>query len=98
MHYFSFSVERNWEKDKLVMEEQVRNLGDYPDPVWLLLFAEGTRFTKTKHAASVEFAHKSGLLVLENLLLLRTKGFQLTVEQLGGKFLYIKKTFTVLKS
>lgn len=79
-------LERNWEKDKLIMGKQVKNLGDYADPVWLLLFAEGTRFTPAKHAASVEFAHKSGLQPLQHLLLPRTKGFLLTVQNLRGRF------------
>ncbi|XP_046438313.1 1-acyl-sn-glycerol-3-phosphate acyltransferase gamma-like isoform X3 [Daphnia pulex] len=79
-------LERNWEKDKLIMGKQVKNLGEYADPVWLLLFAEGTRFTPAKHAASVEFAHKSGLQPLQHLLLPRTKGFLLTVQNLRGRF------------
>ena len=37
-----FSLDRNWEKDKLVMGKQVYNLGDYADPVWVGL----TRFKK----------------------------------------------------
>jgi len=79
-------LERNWEKDKKAMEHQVDNLTTYPDPVWLLLFAEGTRYTPAKHAASVEFARKSGLPPLQHLLIPRTKGFLATVEQLRGKF------------
>ncbi|XP_046438312.1 1-acyl-sn-glycerol-3-phosphate acyltransferase gamma-like isoform X2 [Daphnia pulex] len=82
-------LERNWEKDKLIMGKQVKNLGEYADPVWLLLFAEGTRFTPAKHAASVEFAHKSGLQPLQHLLLPRTKGFLLTVEMLETFTSYI---------
>lgn len=63
------SLERNWEKDKENMKDQVANLGGYPDDVWvkqfklkveichltivlqLLLFAEGTRFTPSKHVS-----------------------------------------------
>ena len=52
----------------------------------LLLFAEGTRYTPAKHAASVEFARKAGLPPLQHLLLPRTKGFLSTLEQLRGKF------------
>ncbi|XP_046438320.1 1-acyl-sn-glycerol-3-phosphate acyltransferase gamma-like isoform X6 [Daphnia pulex] len=37
-------------------------------------------------AASVEFAHKSGLQPLQHLLLPRTKGFLLTVQNLRGRF------------
>ena len=52
----------------------------------LLLFAEGTRFSPAKHAASTAFAEKSGLAPLKHLLLPRTKGFYVTAQQLRGKF------------
>jgi len=52
----------------------------------LLLFAEGTRFTPAKHAASVEFANRIGMPPLQHLLLPRSKGFISSVEQLRGKF------------
>lgn len=78
-------LQRNWEQDRLPMEQQLTNLADYPDPVWLLMFAEGTRFTPSKHEASVAFAKKSGLPPLQHLLVPRTKGFLLTLQQLRGK-------------
>lgn len=52
----------------------------------LVLFAEGTRFTPAKHAASVEFATKAGIAPLKHLLIPRTKGFLAAVEKLRGKF------------
>lgn len=42
----------------------------------LLLYPEGTRFTKKKHEAAVEFARSKNLPVLKHLLQPRTKGFQ----------------------
>lgn len=41
----------------------------------MLLYAEGTRFTKEKHEASVTFARTKGLPELKEHLLPRTKGF-----------------------
>lgn len=86
--YFAGNVflERNWEKDKILMGNQIAVLSENPDPVMLHLFAEGTRFTAAKHAASVEFAAKSGRPALKHLLVPRTKGFLLSVEKLRGKF------------
>lgn len=43
----------------------------------MLLYAEGTRFTKEKHEASIDFARKKGLPELKEHLLPRTKGFSL---------------------
>ena len=28
-------LQRNWEQDRLPMEQQLTNLADYPDPVWV---------------------------------------------------------------
>lgn len=40
-----------------------------------MLNAEGTRFTKSKHEASVKFAQERGMTVLNHHLIPRTKGF-----------------------
>lgn len=58
---------------------------DYPDPVWLLLNAEGTRFTKTKHEASVKFAQERNMTVLNHHLIPRTKGFTASLPVLKEK-------------
>lgn len=41
----------------------------------MLLYAEGTRFTKEKQETSVKFAQSKGLPELKEHLLPRTKGF-----------------------
>lgn len=79
-------LERNWEKDKSTMDLFFKNLIQYPDPVWLLFFPEGTRFTKEKHAVSMEFAAKAELPKLNNLLIPRTKGFFAITQQLKNRF------------
>ncbi|EFX76870.1 1-acyl-sn-glycerol-3-phosphate acyltransferase gamma-like [Daphnia pulex] len=79
-------LERNWEKDKSTMDLFVKNLIEYPDPVWLLFFPEGTRFTKDKHNVSMEFAAKKGLPHLNNLLIPRTRGFFAITQQLKQNF------------
>lgn len=45
--------------------------------VQMLLYAEGTRFTKDKHEASLKFAQSKGLPELQEHLLPRTKGFSI---------------------
>jgi len=79
-------LERNWEKDKSTMDSFVQNIKEYADPVWLLFFPEGTRFTAEKHAVSMDFAAKAGLPHLKHLLVPRTKGFYAITQQLRGKF------------
>lgn len=78
-------LERNWEKDKDNLSRKLNQLLDYPSPVWVLLFPEGTRFSAEKHAASREFAASRGLPQLQHHLLPRTKGFSFTVSRADPK-------------
>ena len=59
-------LERNWEKDQDIMTQSVQALSDYPDPVWLLIFAEGTRLSPEKLEASRDFARSRGLPILRH--------------------------------
>ncbi|XP_043213766.1 1-acyl-sn-glycerol-3-phosphate acyltransferase gamma-like isoform X1 [Amphibalanus amphitrite] len=79
-------LRRKWDEDKEHIDRQLAVLADYPDPVWLLIFCEGTRFTAAKHEASMEVARRKGLPELRHLLLPRTKGFTYSVSRLRDKF------------
>ncbi|KZC11257.1 PREDICTED: 1-acyl-sn-glycerol-3-phosphate acyltransferase gamma-like [Dufourea novaeangliae] len=81
----SIFLERNWEKDKQIIGTQINELGNYPDCIWLLLNAEGTRFTAKKLEASQKFAQEKGLPVLRYHLTPRTKGFTASVPHMRGK-------------
>ena len=70
---------RDWGKDQVVLDDCLGALMDYPDPVWILLFPEGTRFTKDKYLASKKFAESRNLPVLKHHLVPRTKGFSYTI-------------------
>ncbi|CAG2060647.1 unnamed protein product, partial [Timema podura] len=78
-------LERSWEKDKEIIGRQIRELVDYPDSMWLLLMAEGTRFTHEKHEASKIFAREKGLPQLNHHLVPRTKGFTSSIPYLRGR-------------
>uniref|UniRef100_A0A1B6DHQ2 Phospholipid/glycerol acyltransferase domain-containing protein n=1 Tax=Clastoptera arizonana TaxID=38151 RepID=A0A1B6DHQ2_9HEMI len=85
---FSESVflERSFDKDKEAIARQIKELGDYPDPIWLLIFAEGTRYTEEKYEASLTFAKDKGLPLLKHHLTPRTKGFTISITNMRGKF------------
>ncbi|CAG0914501.1 unnamed protein product, partial [Notodromas monacha] len=70
-----FFMERDWSRDRAVLDDHIESVCNWPEPFWLLLYPEGTRFTPSKHAASLEFARSKDLPILENLLMPRTKGF-----------------------
>ncbi|EDV39825.1 uncharacterized protein Dana_GF10215, isoform B [Drosophila ananassae] len=77
-------LDRNFDKDKIVIKNQLTEVFSYPDPVWLLLNAEGTRFTPAKHELSVKFAQERGLPVLKHHLIPRTKGFITSLPTMRG--------------
>lgn len=78
-------LERSFDKDKEIINKQLNEIFDYPSPVWLLLNAEGTRFTDAKHAASVKFAQERGMAILKHHLIPRTKGFTASLPVLKKK-------------
>ncbi|XP_010524157.1 PREDICTED: 1-acyl-sn-glycerol-3-phosphate acyltransferase 2 [Tarenaya hassleriana] len=68
-------LERNWAKDENTLKLGLQRLKDFPQPFWLALFVEGTRFTEAKLKAAQEYATSSGLPIPRNVLIPRTKGF-----------------------
>ncbi|XP_011196059.1 1-acyl-sn-glycerol-3-phosphate acyltransferase gamma [Zeugodacus cucurbitae] len=78
-------LERSYDKDIEIIARQLKEVFAYPDPTWLLLNAEGTRFTPKKHEASVKFAEERGLPVLKHHLIPRTKGFTTSLPTMRGR-------------
>ncbi|KAK4798933.1 hypothetical protein SAY86_024298 [Trapa natans] len=68
-------LERSWAKDESILKSGLLRLKDYPQPFWLALFVEGTRFTEAKLLAAQQYATSNGLPVPRNVLIPRTKGF-----------------------
>ncbi|XP_017862635.1 PREDICTED: 1-acyl-sn-glycerol-3-phosphate acyltransferase gamma-like [Drosophila arizonae] len=77
-------LNRDFDKDKEIIAKQLKIVFSYPDPTWLLLNAEGTRFTPAKHEASVKFAQERGMTPLKHHLIPRTKGFTASLPTLRG--------------
>lgn len=57
----------------LFLQSGLQRLRDYPQPFWLALFVEGTRFTQAKLLAAQEYAASTGLPIPRNVLIPRTK-------------------------
>lgn len=68
-------VERKWEVDEPVIESMLSTFKDPQDPLWLILFPEGTDFTEQKCLRSQRFAEENHLPILKNVLQPKTKGF-----------------------
>lgn len=56
-----------------MLQSGFQQLNDFPRPLWLALYVEGTRFTNAKLLAAQEFAASKGLPIPRNVLIPRTK-------------------------
>lgn len=77
-------VERRWEADALKLRQILYTYKDPEDPLWLVVFPEGTDFTEQKCIRSKKYASENGLPILNNVLLPKTKGFYACLEELRG--------------
>jgi lysocardiolipin and lysophospholipid acyltransferase len=59
------------------------------DPMWLLLFPEGTNFTKNTQQISAKYAEKAKIPTLQNALLPRSTGLYFCLKELEGTVDYI---------
>ncbi|PSS19167.1 1-acyl-sn-glycerol-3-phosphate acyltransferase [Actinidia chinensis var. chinensis] len=75
-------VERRWEVDGLMMHRILSTFKDPQDPLWLVVFPEGTDFAEHKCIKSQKYAAENGLPILKNVLLPKTKGLFACLEEL----------------
>ncbi|XP_050886765.1 probable 1-acyl-sn-glycerol-3-phosphate acyltransferase 4 isoform X1 [Lathyrus oleraceus] len=78
------AVERKWEIDEKILQQNLSTFQDPKDPLWLSIFPEGTDYTEKKCKSGQKFAAEVGLPVLTNVLLPKTKGFHTCLEALRG--------------
>lgn len=78
-------VKRNWAADRESVMGVFARLRESGSPFWVMSFLEGTRSTPQKIAKSQAYARRQNLTPLRHLLMPRTKGFEATLEGLGGK-------------
>lgn len=87
MDFFSWIfLSRNWESDKVELERSLDRLSHSgkQQPMWLLLFPEGTNLSKRSLAISSKWAEKHGLPQSDLILLPRTRGLRVCLERLAG--------------
>ncbi|GLV44598.1 1-Acylglycerol-3-phosphate O-acyltransferase 4 [Carabus blaptoides fortunei] len=78
-------LSRTFHKDKEIISKQISELFDQPNPMWLLLFPEGTRYTPNKHEVSVKYARERGLPEFKHHLTPRVNGFLTSLPAMRGK-------------
>jgi lysophosphatidic acid acyltransferase / lysophosphatidylinositol acyltransferase len=72
-------LQRSFDKDQKVLEEKLADFMTYPYSTWMVVTAEGTRFTKEKHEASFKFAQERNIEPFKYHLIPRGKGFMTCV-------------------
>ncbi|OMP82273.1 putative acyltransferase [Diplodia seriata] len=73
---------RNWEKDKPRFQEHLQQLNNPKDPMWLIIFPEGTNLSATTRESSRRWAEKNGIKDMRHQLLPRSTGLKFCLENL----------------
>jgi 1-acyl-sn-glycerol-3-phosphate acyltransferase len=77
-------VKRDWAEDEASIRRTFARIVEDRVPLWLILFAEGTRLSPAKLERSRRWAEQRGLRPTEHVLQPRTKGFVASVQGLRG--------------
>ena len=75
-------LSRKWETDKYRFRSALNHLKNPKDPMWLLIFPEGTNLSAETRPKSAAWAKKSGISDMKHQLLPRTTGLQFCLEEL----------------
>ncbi|THY77735.1 acyltransferase-domain-containing protein [Aureobasidium pullulans] len=75
-------LSRKWETDKSRFQRHLSQLSNPKDPMWLLIFPEGTNLSETTRAKSKAWADKQGISDMKHQLLPRTTGLQFCLQRL----------------
>lgn len=81
---------RNWEEDQRTFKRHMAQLNKPNDPMWLIIFPEGTNLSETTREKSKRWAEKNGLQDMKHQLLPRSTGLRFCLQELKEttKWLY----------
>lgn len=82
-------LKRNWEKDKPNLAKHLQGLNKITDPMWLLLFPEGTNLAPSTRASSKKWADKNGIDDMQHTLHPRTTGLLFCLQELRRTVGYV---------
>lgn len=94
MFYGFIFLSRKWAKDKPRFQHRLQKLKSRHggslsgtqslDPMWLLIFPEGTNMSKNSKESSTKWAEKTGVKDMDHVLLPRHTGLQFCLQELKG--------------
>ncbi|KAL9620159.1 MAG: hypothetical protein Q9160_005274 [Pyrenula sp. 1 TL-2023] len=82
-------LKRNWEKDKGNLSLHMRKLNKPSDPMWLLLFPEGTNLAPNTRRRSKKWADKNRMADMRHTLHPRSTGLQFCLKELRKTVKYV---------
>lgn len=82
-------LKRNWEKDKGNLSRHMRKLNIPSDPMWLLLFPEGTNLAPNTRKRSKKWADKNRMPDMRHTLHPRSTGLQFCLKELRKTVKYV---------
>ncbi|EXJ59443.1 uncharacterized protein A1O5_12068 [Cladophialophora psammophila CBS 110553] len=88
LYQFIF-LKRNWEQDKPNMASALQRLNKPTDPMWLLLFPEGTNLARSTRERSAAWAKKNNIPDTRHVLLPRSTGLQFCLGELKDTVDYL---------
>lgn len=81
MYNFIF-LARNWEEDQRRFKKALGKLNNPKDPMWLIIFPEGTNLSSSTRERSKKWAEKNGLEDMKHQLLPRSTGLRFCLNEL----------------
>jgi 1-acyl-sn-glycerol-3-phosphate acyltransferase len=75
-------LSRKWEEDQRTFKKHLSKLNKKGDPMWLIIFPEGTNLSKTTRERSQQWAQKNGLQDMKHQLLPRSTGLKFCLNEL----------------
>ena len=81
MYNFIF-LARNWEEDQRRFKKALSKLNNPKDPMWLIIFPEGTNLSAVTREKSKKWAEQNGLQDMKHQLLPRSTGLRFCLNEL----------------
>ncbi|CAK4031712.1 related to 1-acyl-sn-glycerol-3-phosphate acyltransferase gamma [Lecanosticta acicola] len=83
MQFYNFIfLSRKWEQDRYKFKRHLDHLKNPKDPMWLLIFPEGTNLSAVTREKSAKWAQKTGVPDMKHQLLPRSTGLQFCLQEL----------------
>ena len=82
-------LKRKWEQDKPRMAAHLQKFNNPKDPMWLMMFPEGTNLADSTREASKKWAERNGIDDMHHTLLPRSTGLQFILQELRKTVDYV---------